>query len=65
MTNKLKSIIFVRAVKISANANLCQQREELRMSLQKYIIENKQAGVKLKDGPFLIKATFTQTAYLN
>lgn len=65
MRTKFKSIIFVRVVKISANVNLGQQREELRMSLQKCITENKQAGVKFKDDPFFIKATFTQTENLN
>lgn len=52
-------------MKISAKANLGQQHKELIISSQKYVIENKQTRVKLKDGPFLIKATFTQTAYLN
>lgn len=43
MWNQLKSFLCQGSENIP-NANLGQQREELRMSLQKYVIENKQAG---------------------
>lgn len=39
----------VREVNSSAKANLGQQHKLLRISSQKYVIENKQTRVKLKD----------------